>query len=112
ANIFTQAVVYDKNTGTTVNTQSLTLALKKLEKETSLQVDLMAKGRPIVVVEDYNGNMQNAGLTDGLDLTGSDINSGGAKTDFNGYNLTFTGMEGSTAPFLDADTKTALLALV
>lgn len=111
-NTFVQNVVSDRNTGTTVNTQTLTLALKKLDKETSLQVDLMSKGRPIIVVEDYNNNFQVAGVSEGMDLTGSDINSGGAKTDFNGYNLTFTAMEGGTAPFLDEATVTALKALI
>lgn len=111
-NLFSENVVSDKNTGTTVNTQTLTLALKKLTKETSLEVDLMAKGRPIIVVRDRNDNYRIAGVSEGNDLTGSDINTGGAKADFSGYNLTFEAMEGSTAPFLDAATITALEALV
>lgn len=108
ANLFSQNVVSDRNTGTSVNTQTLTLALKKLDKDTSLQVDLMSKGRPVIVVEDYNANFQVAGLSEGMDLTGSDINSGGAKTDFNGYNLTFTSMEKGLAPFLDETVITTL----
>lgn len=111
-NIFTEAVVSDKNTGTTTNTETLTLALPKLDKDTALQVDLQAKGRPIIVVQDRNGNYRVAGFSEGMDLTGSDINSGGARADFNGFNLTFTAMEGSTAPYLDSATITALLALV
>lgn len=111
-NIFTESPVSDKNSGTTVNTQTLTLALPKLDKDTSLQVDLLAKGRPIVVVQDRNGNYKVVGLSEGMDLTGSDINSGGSHSDFNGYSLTFSSMEGSTAPTLDEATVTALLALV
>ncbi|MDG3582051.1 hypothetical protein [Galbibacter pacificus] len=111
-NNFAQNKVSDRNTGTNVNTQTLTLALKQLDKETSLQVDLMSKGRPIIVIEDYNGNFQAAGISEGMDLTGTDINSGGAKTDFNGYNLTLTAMEKDLAPFLDESTITALKALV
>ena len=111
-NNFSEAVVTDPNTGTTTNTQTLALALPKLDKDTALQVDLLAKGRPVIVVQDRNGNYQVAGLSEGCDLTGSDLNSGGAKTDFNGYNLTFTAVEGSVAPFLDSSTITALLALV
>jgi hypothetical protein len=111
-NNLVESPVSDRNTGTTVNTQTLPLALKKLHKETSLQVALMAKGRPVAVIEDYNGNFRVAGLSEGLDLTGSDINSGGAKADFNGYNLTFTAMEGNLAPFLNEATVTALEALV
>ena len=111
-NLFAEAVVSDKNTGTTINTQTLTLALKKLNKETSLEVDLMAKGRPIIVIEDNMGNFRIAGESDGNDLTGSDINTGGGKADFNGYNLTFTAVETRLAPFLDESTSTALKALV
>ena len=111
-NIFSEAVVSDKNTGTRTNTQTLTLALPKLDKDTALQVDLLAKGRPIIVVQDLNGNYKVAGHSDGCDLSGSDLNSGGARADFNGYNLTFTAIEGKTAPFLDTDTINALLALV
>ena len=111
-NTFGQATVSDKNAGTTVTTQTITLALKKLDKDSSLQVDLMAKGRPIVVIQDRNDNYLLAGLSEGCDLTGSDINSGGARADFNGYNLTFEAQEGSLAPFLDAATITALQTLV
>jgi hypothetical protein len=111
-NNFSESEVSDPNTGTTTNTQTLTLALPKLDKDTALQVDLLAKGRPVIVVKDRNGNHQVAGITEGCDLTGSDLNSGGGKSDFNGYNLTFTAVEGSTAPFLDESTVTALEALV
>ncbi|WP_136465527.1 hypothetical protein [Flagellimonas onchidii] len=111
-NSFVQSPVSDRNTGTTVNTQTTTLALKKLDKDTSLEVDLMAKGRPILVIRDRMDNYFVAGITEGNDLTGSDINTGGAKSDFNGYNLTFEAQEGSAAPWLDAATITALEALV
>lgn len=111
-NTFAQAMVSDKNTGTSVNTQTTTLALKKLDKDTSLQVDLLAKGRPVMILQDRNDNYFLVGQTEGNDLTGSDINSGGAKADFNGYNLTFEAQEGSLAPFFDSASVTALLALV
>tara|TARA_R110000772_G_scaffold31754_1_gene78055 strand:+ start:1365 stop:1898 length:534 start_codon:yes stop_codon:yes gene_type:complete len=111
-NTFSQATVSDKNAGTTVTTQTITLALKKLDKDSSLQVDLMAKGRPVIVIQDRNNNYFLVGTSEGCDLTGSDINSGGARADFNGYNLTFESQEGSLAPFLDAATVTAMDLLV
>lgn len=111
-NTAVESPVSNKNTGTTVNTQTITLALKKQDKDTSLEVDLMAKGRPIIVMQDRNGNYKAFGISEGMDLTASDINSGGAQSDFNGYNLTFTAMEGSLAPFLDSETITALEGLV
>jgi len=111
-NNFTENAVSDKNTGTYVNTQTLTLALTKIDSETSLQVDLMAKGRPVIVVEDRNGGFRVAGLAQGMDLTGSDINTGGVETDFNGYNLTFTSMEKELAPYLTDEAVTALIGKI
>ncbi|QLG46055.1 hypothetical protein [Costertonia aggregata] len=111
-NNLSESIVSDKNTGTTTNTQTLTLALAKLDKDTALQVDLMSKGRPIIIVQDRNDNYKIVGLSEGCDLTGSSIDSGGARSDFSGFNLTLTAMESSVAPFLDSATITALEALV
>lgn len=111
-NTFEEAVVSDKNTGVTINTQTLQLRLKKQDFATSNQVKMMAYGRPIVVVVGYDGAYKVAGATEGMDLTDSNIQSGGAKTDFNGYDLTFTAEEFELAPFLNADTITAIEALV
>lgn len=111
-NTLSESVVTDKNTGVTLNTQTLELRLKKQDAATSAEVLLLAKSRPIAVVEDYNGIYKAVGHTDGLDLTGSNVQSGGAKSDFNGYDLTFTGEEQILAPILDSTTVTALLSLV
>ena len=112
SNTLVESLVADRNNGTKVNTQTLTIALKKQDSETALQVDLMAEGRPIFIVRDNNNRYRIVGLSDGMDLSGSDITSGGARGDFNGYNLTFTATEGELAPYLDEATVTALLALV
>lgn len=111
-NVFNQVVVTDKNTGTTVNTETLTIRLKKQDFATSNQIKLMAHGRPIFVVVGYDGSYKVAGHTEGMDLTDSNIQSGGARADFNGYDLTFTAEELELAPHLDAATITALNALV
>jgi hypothetical protein len=111
-NQLVENVVSDRNTGTTVNTQTLTIALQKLDKDTSNEVKLLAYGNPIAVVKDKNGNHRVAGIENGLDLTASNIGSGGAAGDFNGYNLTLTGLENEPAPFLNSATVTALEALV
>jgi hypothetical protein len=47
-----------------------------------------------------------------METTGSTVGTGGAKSDFNGYNLTLSAQENDIAPLLDAATKTALEALV
>lgn len=111
-NTFAQSTVSDKNTGTTVTTQTINLALKKLDKTTSLEVDLLARARPYIIVQDRNDNYFLAGATEGCDLTGSDINSGGARSDFNGFNLTFEAMEANLAPFLSSAAVTTLTGIV
>ncbi len=111
-NTFTESVVSDKNAGTTINTQTSEIRLKKQTSATSNEITLMANGRPVIVLVGYDGSYKVMGYTEGCDLTGSNIQSGGAKADFNGYDLTFTAIETQLAPHLDSATITALEALV
>lgn len=110
-NNLAQSMVSSSTAGTTVNTQTLTLALNSLTKEDSHQLNLLAYGRPIAVVKDKNGNYLACGLSEGIDFTIAPT-TGAGKADFNGYNLTGVSMEGALAPHLDSATITALLALV
>ncbi len=107
-NTFEEAVASDKNTGVTLFSPALNLVLKKQDTLTHNEVRLLAHGRPQIVVEDRNGNFMLAGLSDGMDLTGGNIATGGGKADFNGYNLTFSGEEAQGAPFLSAAAITSL----
>lgn len=111
-NTFTESIVSDPNTGTTINTQTVEMRLKKQDAATSNQIKLMASGRPVIVLVGYDGSYKVAGFSEGMDITGSNVQSGGAKGDFNGYDLTFTSIETSFAPYLDAATITAVEALV
>lgn len=111
-NTFVESIVSDKNTGTTVNTQTVEMRLKKQGYASANEVKLMAYSRPIIVLVGYDGSYKIVGHSEGCDLTGSNIQSGGAKTDFNGYDLTFTATETELAPYLDATTISALEALV
>lgn len=110
-NTLTESIVSDKNTGVSLNTQTLELRLKKQDYSTSAEIKLLASARPIIVVQGYDGSYKALGITDGCDLTASNIQSGGAKGDFSGYDLTFTAEEANLAPFLDSTTVTALVAL-
>lgn len=101
----------DRNTGTAVNTQTLTVVLKKIDAATSAEMNLLAKGYPMAVVQDRNGVYSAIGIDDGIDFT-VNAQSGGSKTDLNGYTLTGVSTTGSLSPKLDAATITALLALV
>ena len=110
-NTLEQSMVSDRNTGTTVNTQTLNAVFKKMDAVTSAQFNLLAYGYPQAVVKDRNGKYHAIGIDDGIDFTvvGS---TGGAKTDLNGYTITGVSTTGALAPILDSATVTALLALV
>ncbi len=111
ANTFVESMVGDRNTGTSPNTQTLTLALHKITKEDHYQFNLLVYGYPQAVVKDRMGNYMVVGITDGIDFTVSPT-TGGAKADFNGYNLTGVATEATLAPMLDSATITAFLELV
>ena len=111
ANIQSSAGVSDMNTGVSIYDESLVVALKKQDAATGVQVDLFQQGLHYIIGESRNGGYQLMGSLDGARVTASDINSGGAYTDFNGYNLTFTAKSAIPSPFLDSATVTALLAI-
>ena len=89
----------------------LVVALKKQDAETNVQVNLLQQGLHYIIGVSKNGDYQLMGSLDGCRVTASNISSGGARSDFNGYNLTFTSFSRTPSPFLDASTITALLAI-
>lgn len=110
-NTLSQEVATDRNTGTSVVTQNLAFTLKKMDAATSATFNLLKGSYNGVVVKDRNGNYHALGVDDGLDFAGT-AQTGGAKTDLNGYNITATGTTKDLAPILDSATVTAFLALV
>lgn len=86
--------------GTSFWTQTLTAALKKQDAATRKELKLMSYGRPIVIVEDYNGNFRVLGFENGCDVSVA-TSSGSAMGDFNGYNLSIVGTEKQPAHFID-----------
>ena len=106
-----QNMVSDRNTGTRVNTQTLTIVLKVMDAATNAQFQLLSAGYPQGVIEDRNGNYHAVGSDDGIDFT-IVASTGGAKTDLNGYTLTGVATTGEFAPILDGATETAFKAVV
>ena len=106
-----ESLVSDRNSGTSLNTQTLTAVLKKIDAVTSAQMNLLAYGFPMAVVKDRNGIFHAIGTDDGIDFTVAQ-STGGAKGDLNGYTLTGVSTTGALSPKLDATTVTAFLALV
>ena len=111
ANIQTSDGVSDENTGVSLFTETLVVALKKQDAETNVQVNLLQQGLHYIIGVSRNGDYQLMGSLDGARVTASNISSGGARTDGNLYNLTFTAFSRMPSPFLDQATVTALLAI-
>ena len=110
-NNISESEVPDRNTGTTVNTQTSTFVLKKVDATTSAQMNLLAYGYPMAVVKDRNGIYHAIGIDDGIDFTVVQ-STGGAKTELNGYTLTGVSTTGSLSPKLDTATTAAFIALI
>ncbi len=111
-NTFTQSVAVDKKTGTKVNTQTLVGQLKEIEAETNVELDKLGVIQIGGVVKDYNGKYYWF-AKDGVNVTATiEAVTGGARTDFNGYNVTLVAETLELAPELDSATITAFLATV
>lgn len=112
ANSFEQTIQTSRDNGTTFFEQVLTVQLKKQDVATHKTVKLLAYGRPHIVVKTRDNQFFIAGLQRGCDVTAGTISSGTAMGDFNGYNLTFTGMENLPANFLNTNSESDMAATI
>jgi hypothetical protein len=110
-NNVSESLVSDRNTGTSVNTQTGTFVLKKIDAVTSAQMNLLAYGFPMAVVKDRNGIFHAIGIDDGIDFTVVQ-STGGAKAELNGYTLTGVSTTGALSAKLDTATAAAFIALI
>ena len=85
-----------RENGTTFFESTLNVTLTKLDSLTQEQLKKLAKDRPHVVVEDYNGNFFLLGQEHGCEVTGGTIVTGAAMGDLSGFTLVLTAQE--TAP--------------
>jgi hypothetical protein len=112
-NTLTQSKVSDFKTGTSVVTQTLVNQLKQVTGATNVELDKVAEGKISGVLKDNNGVYHWVGHENGFNVTRTvEAISGGARTDFNGYNVTLVAENKAFAPTLDAATVTAFLAIV
>lgn len=98
-NTFDEAGEVSRDNGTSFFTQTITATFRGLDTGSAAQFNAMAKGRPHVIVEDYNGVYRIAGMENGMDVQVSTA-TGGAMGDLYGATVTFTGMERNMAYFL------------
>ena len=109
--VLDENMVSDRNTGTTLCTQTITAILQKIDAATSAELNLVAEGYPQAVVLTRDGNYHAVAITDGIDFTVVE-NTGAARGDLNGYTLTGISMEAELSSILDSSTVTAFLAVV
>ena len=110
-NTLVEDMVADINTGVSINTQTITTVLRKQTAADSAELNLLSYSNAQAVVKDRNGVYHACGIEDGFNWSVNAV-TGGAKTEFNGYNVTGVSTQGSLSPKLDAATITAFLALV
>jgi hypothetical protein len=110
-NTLTETGTGSDDAGNFVNMQSLAVTLPRLGADLQAQVQLICQGRPIVFVEDYNGNISVVGLKAGTSANCTKV-TGGAAADLSGYTLTITGEESDLSPLLNDSMQNALKLLV
>ena len=79
--------------------QEIVIRLHDQNATSVSQLGLLTEKKIRAIVVDYTGRIKVAGLHNGLEAELS-VNSGGAKGDFNGYDLKLTGLEELQAPFI------------
>jgi len=112
ANSFEQAINSSRENGTTFFEQTLTVQLKRKDVKSTKNVKLISYGRPRIIVHARGDQFFLMGLDQGCDVSAGSISSGSALGDFNGYSLTFTGMEELPANFINCTNETELKLLL
>ncbi len=96
-----------RENGTTFFESALNLTFTYLDHETQAEIAVIAKARPHVAVEDYNGNHFLLGHEHGCEVTGGTTVTGAAMGDLSGFTLVLTAQETSPPPFMTAAPDTA-----
>ena len=97
--LYSENIVNDENG---INyAQNLTCTLTKQDVGTTKELNTIKDIDLRCIVEFNSGKFKMLGVYNSLRLTQYSIESGGIKSDLNGYNLTFEGLEEYSAPFID-----------
>lgn len=100
---FTEEAAISIENGTVFYTQTVVASFHGMSAARSLQLQNIAKGRNVLFVQDNNDNIWMCGYKDGVEVTAFTTQSGTAKGDMSGYNITLTGEEKDKAYLLDQD---------
>jgi len=87
--------------GTLYYVQAVELTLGKLAPDKKKELELLSKAKVVAFVRLYDDQIMMVGRTDGAFLTAGTYQSGKAKGDLNGYQITLTAEEPGQPDFLD-----------
>lgn len=111
-NTYVEEITTDDEARTIAYNGTLSVVLQKLDLTTRNEVAELSKGEVVIFVETNSGEILLVGQEFGALLTGGNANTGGARTDFNGWNLTFTTSESEPYITLSTAAKTAYATAV
>jgi len=103
---FNEEVASSVENGTIFYTQTVAATFFALSAARRKQLELVAKNRLIVFVQDNNNNIWMVGRMDGAEVTAMTTSTGTAKGDLNGYTITFTAEEAHKAYRLESFSST------
>jgi hypothetical protein len=86
--------------GTLYYVQAVELTLGKLAPDKKKELELLSKAKVVAFVRLYDDQIMMVGRTDGAFLTAGTYQSGKAKGDLNGYQITLTAEEPNQPDFL------------
>jgi len=110
-NTLSTPLVTDQVTGTSVCTSTMVAQLWSADASTSFELTKAAQGNTMAVLVSRNGVATALGHEEGFKTFTAEEVSGGAKADFNGYNVTTVSETTDLPPKLDSATLAALIAL-
>lgn len=110
-NTLSTPLVVDQVTGTSVCTATMVAQLWSADSTTSFELTKAGQGDTMAVLVSRNGVATLLGHEEHFKTFTAEEVSGGAKADFNGYNVTTVSETVSLPPKLDSATLTALKAL-
>lgn len=105
---FNQTVNASVENGTVYFEQVVSLVCNNPSASDIVEIQELAKGRLLIIVQDVNDNYFAVGHSRGAELTGGSLASGTAIGDLNGFTLEFTAQEAIPAPFAPSASATNL----
>ncbi len=97
-----ETVTGNRQNGTLFYAQAVKMIINKQQLAVRNELLLMARTDVIIVAQDNNDTYRLYGRDNGLAALAGTITSGTAWADRNGYEITFTGNEAESAPFVDS----------